>query len=74
MAPVVTAAILDRYRRIFERPVPHPRHPLTIGASIGAATAGPDDQISAEDLLAQADRAMYADKRRHPNIAPRPRH
>jgi len=72
VAPLVTAAILDRYRRIFERPVPHPRHPLTIGASIGAATAGPDDQISAEDLLAEADRAMYVDKRRHPNIAPRP--
>src|SRR5947207_9803186 len=41
--------------------------PYDLSVSVGVAHFGDDDRYSIEDLMAQADRAMYEDKRRKPS-------
>ncbi len=56
------AALVDRLTRAMSRPFPLAGNELYVTASIGIATAQADD--SADDLLRNADMAMYTAKRR----------
>jgi diguanylate cyclase (GGDEF)-like protein len=55
-------AIVDRIRLSFERPFLLGEHRVTVSASIGTAFSEAAGQLT-EDLIAQADRAMYAGRR-----------
>jgi diguanylate cyclase (GGDEF)-like protein len=54
--------IIDRVHAILENPIPVPDSEVTLSVSIGVTEASPEYR-SPEDLLAAADRAMYATKR-----------
>jgi len=47
--------------------------PYDLSVSVGVAHFGDDDRYSIEELMAQADRAMYEDKRRKPSRQNYPR-
>jgi len=47
--------------------------PYDLSVSVGVAHFEDDDRYSIEDLMAQADRAMYEDKRRKPSRQSYPR-
>jgi len=54
--------VIERIHRALAEPVAIPEGTFTLSLSIGAAEASPEHQ-SPEDLLREADRAMYAAKR-----------
>jgi diguanylate cyclase (GGDEF)-like protein len=54
--------ITDRIHAVLAHPVSLPGEQFTLSVSIGTAVASPDHN-SPEDVLAAADRAMYATKR-----------
>jgi diguanylate cyclase (GGDEF)-like protein len=54
--------IIDRIHAVLENPVPLPEGEITLTVSIGV-TEGIHGHRSPEDILAAADRAMYASKR-----------
>jgi diguanylate cyclase (GGDEF)-like protein len=54
--------VVDRIERLFEEPFTVADRPVMLGASIGVALH-PRDALDAEQLLAQADGAMYLAKR-----------
>ncbi|MGH2377075.1 MAG: putative bifunctional diguanylate cyclase/phosphodiesterase [Candidatus Limnocylindria bacterium] len=60
--PAMAAAVAGRLLRAVERPFVIEDQPLTIGASIGIASA-PEHGRDAETLLRRADVAMYVAKR-----------
>jgi diguanylate cyclase (GGDEF)-like protein len=53
-------SIVDRIHRILETPIELPQGPIVLTLSIGVAEAA--DYHSPEEILAAADRAMYASK------------
>ena len=53
--------VVEAIRRAFAVPVERPEGPLTVGVSIGAASAA-RDRVVPQDLLALADARMYEDK------------
>lgn len=55
--------LIDKLDQAIQAPVAYREHNLRVSASIGAACF-PDDGRSSKDLLAHADRMMYARKRR----------
>ncbi len=57
-----TKLILDRIRTALAAPIALPDGNTTLAVSIGVAMASPSHRTP-EDLLAEADRAMYASKR-----------
>lgn len=60
--PRTAAAIAEQFRiRIATRPVVFEGHEITITCSIGIACSG-SDELSAEDLIARSDAALYAAK------------
>lgn len=61
--------IRTRLATALEEPVPlgEGRSVIT-SASVGVAVVAPDDETSPEDLLAEADRAMFRNKRRQPPV------
>jgi diguanylate cyclase (GGDEF)-like protein/PAS domain S-box-containing protein len=60
--PSGIVALLDKLSLSVQRPIDMDGLPLAIGVSIGV-TFFPDDGTSVEDLVACADRAMYAAKK-----------
>jgi diguanylate cyclase (GGDEF)-like protein/PAS domain S-box-containing protein len=63
-AAPVAADVADRISRMLAEPMNVNGPSLEVGASLGVAIAGPDDD--AEDVLARADAAMYRAKRADP--------
>ena len=66
-AATVVADVAERISRMLAEPMSVKGASLEVGASIGVAIAGPDDD--AEDVLARADAAMYRAKRANPECA-----
>ncbi|WP_345713186.1 GGDEF domain-containing protein [Kineococcus glutinatus] len=62
------AGVARRVATAFERPFRVEGRAVEVGASIGVAVAGADER-SPEDLLREADRAMYVAKR-NPSLVP----
>jgi diguanylate cyclase (GGDEF)-like protein len=62
--PADISAVRDRIADALSRSIRLPRQSVTIGASIGVATA--TDEADAETLIRRADRAMYEAKRDEP--------
>ena len=62
VTPEGLAAVTGRVRAVFEAPMTIDQHSLTVGASVGVATA-PRDGTSVEALIQAADERMYRDKR-----------
>jgi len=57
----VSASISKKVTSILAQPIPFKGVQLTVGASIGIATY-PNDSDSVDDLIKQADKAMYVSK------------
>jgi diguanylate cyclase (GGDEF)-like protein len=60
--PSEVEPVVSRIHLVLAEPISLPEGDFTLSASIGAALATPEDRRP-EDLLAAADRAMYAAKR-----------
>ena len=56
------ADMADRILAEFGRPVPTPSGERQLSVSIGVATSDPDGSVSADELIREADRAMYQAK------------
>jgi diguanylate cyclase (GGDEF)-like protein len=55
-------AVVDRIDAVLTKPIAVAEGEMTLSASIGVAEASPQHETP-EDLLQEADRAMYASKR-----------
>jgi diguanylate cyclase (GGDEF)-like protein len=60
--PADVGPIVDRINDVMAQPIEMPHGPVTLSVSVGAAI-GPGEYPSPEDVIAAADRAMYAAKR-----------
>lgn len=58
----VATALAERIRQSVGRPIEHRGDELLLGASVGVAFARPDETLTADQLLTQADAAMYRSK------------
>ncbi len=61
--PGAVSQLTDRLLERIETHNAKSRHPATLSISMGTAVLEPEDPGGIEDLLARADRAMYAHKR-----------
>ena len=63
-----TAKLAEALRTLIqEKPANYDGRELPVQASLGVAGAGPGQQVTAEELLARADKALYAAKERGRN-------
>ncbi|MCX5675358.1 MAG: GGDEF domain-containing protein [Planctomycetota bacterium] len=63
-----TAKLAEALRTLIqEKPANYDGRELPVQASLGVAGAGPGQHVSAEELLARADKALYAAKERGRN-------
>jgi len=61
--PADAATRIDAVRTALDRPLLIGTVPVQVGASIGVHEIGPGSEVTAAQVIAEADRRMYADKR-----------